>query len=142
MLSKVQSRYLYILLISVFFQTCTVAGEGNDALILPDQLVQLLATDQNILLVDVRTDGEFNGKLGHINNAILRPLQQIDEWKSEFQWNDYDKVIMICRSGNRSGVSTSTLQAEGVENVYNLQGGMRAWNKAGFPVVKAAEDEK
>jgi rhodanese-related sulfurtransferase len=62
----------------------------------------------------------------------------MDEWKSEFQWNDYDKVIMICRSGNRSGVATRTLQAEGVKNVYNLQGGMRAWNKAGFPVVKSA----
>jgi rhodanese-related sulfurtransferase len=140
MLPRFQNKYLYILLLGVFFQTCTQADDRNDALILPDQLVQLMETDQNILLLDVRTGGEFNGELGHINNSILKPLQQMDEWKSEFQWNDYDKVIMICRSGNRSGVATRTLQAEGVKNVYNLQGGMRAWNKAGFPVVKSAGD--
>ena len=137
---KVHSRYLYILMLSVFLQTCTQADERNAGVILPNQLVQLLETDQNILLVDVRTEGEFNGKLGHINNAILRPLQQIDEWKSEFDWKDYDKIIMICRSGNRSGVATSTLQSEGIENIYNLQGGMRAWNKENFPVVKDTMD--
>jgi len=142
MLSRVHSKYLYILILGLFFQNCTQADERNNALISPGQLMQLLETDQNILLVDVRTEGEFTGKLGHINNSILRPIQQIDEWKSEFDWKDYDKVIMICRSGNRSGVATNTLKSEGVKNVYNLQGGMRAWNKEGLPVVKASEQEK
>jgi rhodanese-related sulfurtransferase len=142
MLSSTHNKYLFIIILSFFLQACGQVDQPADSTISPDQLVQLLETEETTLLIDVRTDGEFNGELGHIDNAILHPLQQIDLWKNEYEWDDYDKVIMVCRSGNRSGVATSVLKSEGYKNIYNLVGGMRSWNKEGLPVVKARENKE
>ena len=139
MLSSTQNKYLLIIILSFFIQACGQTDKPADSAISARQLAHLQKTKENNLLIDVRTEGEFNGELGHIENAILRPLQQIDQWKDEYKWDDYDKVIMICRSGNRSGVATNTLKTEGYGNIYNMIGGMRAWNKEGLPVVEAPE---
>ena len=37
------------------------------------------------------------------------------------------KVVIYCRSGNRSGVITQALEAQGFKNIYNLKGGILAW---------------
>jgi hydroxyacylglutathione hydrolase len=45
-------------------------------------------------------------------------------------------VVVLCRSGNRSAIGASLLQAHGIADVYNLQGGIRDWSAAGLPIVK------
>ena len=41
---------------------------------------------------------------------------------------------MVCRTGRRSAEAVALLQSEGFDNVHNLLGGVRAWDKAGFEV--------
>jgi rhodanese-related sulfurtransferase len=113
-------------------------GHDNEFLISSLELQELINSSQQLLLVDVRTEAEYGGQLGHLHGAVLRPIQNIGEWKDEFEWEEYDKVIMICRSGNRSGTATNILRSEGFTNVYNLVGGMKNWNKQKLPVVKSA----
>ena len=45
-------------------------------------------------------------------------------------------MIAYCRSGNRSNGAGSILTKHGFENVYNLGGGIVAWQKASLPVSK------
>ena len=97
-----------------------------------------IKNDSNVVVIDVRTPGEFTGELGHIPGAILRPVQTIDQWANEAKKlrEQNKKIVLVCRSGNRSGVAARTLAEMGLDSLFNVQGGMRAWNAAGLPVEK------
>jgi glyoxylase-like metal-dependent hydrolase (beta-lactamase superfamily II)/rhodanese-related sulfurtransferase len=90
---------------------------------------------ERVLAVDVREAHERTGPLGHIAGTKLVPLGVVTAVASE--WDRTQPVLLICRSGGRSGRAAAALAAAGFESVYNLAGGMIAWNEAGLPVVGA-----
>ena len=82
---------------------------------------------EQILLLDVRTSEEFDGTMGHIEGSILIPLYELEERLAELDEYQNHEIIVICRSGNRSGIGAQIL----IENGYkalNMDGGMIAWN--------------
>ena len=85
-------------------------------------------------LVDVRGQDEYTGELGHIAGAKLIVLdtlpQHIDDLPKD------ETIVFICRSGARSARATSLAQDAGFEHVYNMKGGMLAWNSLGLPVER------
>lgn len=64
------------------------------------------------VIVDVRTQGEFNS--GHIKGSINIPLDEIKNKTAELKKKD-KVIITCCRSGNRSGMAASMLEAARVE---------------------------
>jgi rhodanese-related sulfurtransferase len=84
------------------------------------------------LLVDVREPAEWNQ--GHAPNATHIPLGGLGARLAEIP-RDRD-VLLICRSGNRSGNAQRQLQQLGYQRVFNVTGGMNAWTSAGLPVVR------
>ncbi|UCF63357.1 MAG: rhodanese-like domain-containing protein [bacterium] len=129
-------RFLKSLYMVFFFLTLihTSGCSQSSQEISPEEVNRLRQNAEDIIIIDVRTPEEFTGELGHIPGAVLRPLQQIETWESEFSKDKGKKIIMVCRSGNRSGVSTQYFMDKGYENVYNMSGGMRAWNKLTLPI--------
>ncbi len=92
--------------------------------------------------VDVRGEHEFRGPLGHVRGARLIPLPELEGRVSELP--SARPLLMICRSGGRSGMACERLEALGLGPVLNLAGGMIAWNRAGLPtewVAPASFDE-
>lgn len=81
------------------------------------------------LVVDVREP--FEWVAGHIAGARHVPLGRI----SPREVPGDRPVVLVCRSGNRSGVAAELLVAAGHPDVANLAGGMIAWEAAGFPLV-------
>lgn len=81
----------------------------------------------NILLLDVRTVTEFDGPLSHIAGAVLLPIQELEQRVDELNEHKEKKIIVICRSGNRSQTGTRILISHGF-NAVNMLGGMEAWN--------------
>lgn len=66
--------------------------------------------------VDVRTPEEFAG--GHVPGAVNIPLDQVQSRLAEFK--DMQKpVVAYCRSGARSGMATSILKQNGIQDVIN-----------------------
>ncbi len=103
-----------------------------------EQVYELIQKDTNLVLIDVRTPAEYIGELGHIQGAELRPLQEIENWVQEIEplKQSDRKIVLICRSGNRSRVAAEFLQKNGFRHLINMVGGMRAWNQKGYPVEK------
>ncbi|OSM01673.1 rhodanese-like domain-containing protein [Magnetofaba australis] len=99
------------------------------------ELGRRLGENPPILLVDVRTNGEFNES--HIKQAILAPLSELKA-KGPMLAKQYPgrEVAVICRSGNRSQLGSVSLKKAGFETVYNVTGGMINWESQGFPVKK------
>ena len=66
--------------------------------------------DAGALLIDVRTQEEFD--TGHIKNAVLFPLQDIEQGKLPTE-DKTTKLYVYCRSGNRSAQATRILEKAG-----------------------------
>jgi rhodanese-related sulfurtransferase len=85
-------------------------------------------------LVDVREPHEFSGELGHVAGAELVPLATVEA--ASAGWDNEQRLILICRSGNRSGKAAALLAAKGFKDLVNMAGGMLQWNALGLPTEK------
>jgi len=89
-------------------------------------------TAPNMVVLDVREPHEFAE--GHVPGAILLPLSSLEQRIDEVP--EGDPIYVICRSGNRSQEASEILVENGVKNVVNVDGGMLAWQAAGYPVER------
>jgi len=90
------------------------------------ELGSLLRENLNVTIIDVRTAGEYNGPLGHIEGAISIPLSEISSSIINLKSTDEDVYYMICKSGARSAKATQLMKNSGL-NAINISGGMMAW---------------
>lgn len=81
--------------------------------------------DSNYIWIDVREHHEYAH--GHMPNTHHLPLSQLTMGHFD-QFDKTKTLIMICRSGNRSGMVTDTLRKMGIRNVQNLSGGLIGLN--------------
>lgn len=90
-----------------------------------EQAKERLDSGDELILLDVRTQDEFNA--GHIAGAILLPNETITETDQPDILPDLNAEILIyCRSGNRSAQAAKKLVAQGYTNVYDF-GGIIDW---------------
>ncbi len=97
----------------------------------PPTLAELAGT---IAMIDVREPHEFTGELGHVAGSKLVPLATLLD--AARAWPRDEELVLVCRSGNRSGRAAQALAGAGFTRLYNLAGGMLAWNAAGLPVER------
>ncbi len=95
-----------------------------------DLLERLQNGDLSLMMIDVRTDQEWNS--GHLARSKHIELQNILKEMPSLPRN-YTLGI-ICGSGYRASIAASMLQKEGFTSVFNVQGGMAEWSHRGFPV--------
>jgi rhodanese-related sulfurtransferase len=86
---------------------------------------------EDAYLLDVREDDEWAA--GHAPGAHHVPMMEIPARMGEVP-GDAD-VVVVCRSGARSGQVVTYLMNNGWDNVRNLDGGMHQWAAAGRPMV-------
>ena len=100
-------------------------------LIGPDALAERLASDNGIVVLDVRDDDEFAE--AHIPGSVHVPYGHLIERLGELP---ADRVIAtICSGGKRSGLAASLLQREGYDSVIHVgRGGVNTWQRGGHPV--------
>jgi len=93
-----------------------------------------LINHKNALVLDVREDSEY--KLGHVLNSKLIPLGKLNERIGELEKYKERPIVVVCRSGSRSGTACVKLGKHGFAQTYNLAGGVTAWQKAKLPLEK------
>jgi len=91
----------------------------------------LLFNHEDALVLDVREQSEWAD--GHIGKAKHIPLGQLKTRLTELEKYKDKPIVVVCRSGNRSGSACGTMKKAGFEKMYNLAGGMIAWEQAGLP---------
>ena len=94
--------------------------------ILAEELKSLIKI-KKLHIIDVRSEDEYNGSIGHIEGSKLIPLQKIANAIDELK-NIENEVYVVCLSGKRSAVAAKILRDNGVD-ALNLKGGMLAWNR-------------
>ena len=123
---------LVLLLAACGAELAPVAIDADAPLDLPvDINVQTVAEIKDrddVVVIDVREQHEYDA--GHIPGVVLLPMSELQGRVDEIPADQ--TVVLTCRSGNRSNQVTKFLQDAGFENVHNMQGGILAWQKAGF----------
>ena len=89
--------------------------------------VSQFEADENAVILDVRTEDEFNE--GFIANAINIDIHRGQDFVTEIEALDKNKNYYVyCRSGMRSAKACEIMNQLGFENVYNLIGGITEWD--------------
>jgi len=101
--------------------------------ITPAQLHGLQRENAHCVLVDVRTDAEVaRGVIAGANHIVLPTLPgSIDSLPFD------EAVVFYCQSGARSAQACMWFAGQGGKRVYNLQGGILAWLREGYPISNA-----
>jgi len=86
------------------------------------------------IVLDVREPEEFTGELGHVEGALLVPMDALEHRLPKLAGFVDREVVVVCRAGARSASAAALLQRAGFRRVANLDGGMLAWARASLPV--------
>lgn len=95
---------------------------------------------EDVVVIDVRTAGEYGGDSGHVPGAINLPLgdlrSRLDSIQSDLAPFKSHPVYLMCRTENRSSSAARVLKKAGFENLSVVKGGIVGWGRAGYPVEK------
>lgn len=108
---------------------------GGIRVVTPEEGAALAATESDdVIVLDVRTPEEFDE--GHLDGAIMIDFYD-DDFADQLAGLDRDATyVLYCRSGNRSGQTTSIMRDLGFTDVADVDGGIIAWQDAGLPIAR------
>lgn len=93
-----------------------------------------LKESKEAILIDVRTPGEY--AQGHLANALSIDIYA-DDFKSRISKLDKTKPVFVyCKAGSRSSSAVDIMEDMGFKEIYDLSGGITAWQKANKPIEK------
>ena len=93
-----------------------------------------LINHKQAVVIDVRPTADFSQ--GHIINAINIPMNGFKNQIGSLEKHKDKPIVISCRSGAQSSQACNQLRKEGFSEVYNLKGGMLAWQDANLPTTR------
>ena len=121
---------LVVVLALIELNLATGGGRNN----IGPQQATLMINHEDAVVVDVRPMADFNQ--GHIVNAMNVPINGFGKEIGRLEKHKRKPIIVGCRSGNQSQLACRQLRKAGFERVYNLRGGIMAWQSANLPTTK------
>lgn len=123
---------ILFMLIGLVFVSCSQAQNKQAKTRLnASEFAQMIKDKPGALLLDVRTPGEFAD--GHLEQAVNIDWNAGD-FEQKMEGTQKSKPVLVyCLSGGRSAAAAASLRKMGFAEVYELDGGMMKWRKAGLP---------
>ena len=151
-------HYLKILFVTLFFtavviSSCNAENDGkqsatkdskNSEKVTEQKIFKSISTPEaqslieknvDLLIIDVRTPQER--KQVRLTNSTLVPIG--DVMRGRLNVEKDQPLLVVCAVGGRSYIVSKALIAMGHREIYNLEGGIEAWWRAGYPVETGPE---
>jgi len=127
---------LTVLFVAVMMVSCSNGQSKSDAESIAENLnvEEFIKQMDGAQLLDVRTPEECNA--GIIEGATMANIYDADFEANLVKLDKEKPVTVYCKSGGRSGQAMAKMQELGFKEVYNLKGGIRAWESVDKPTVK------
>ncbi len=130
-------KKILVLFVSVVFIASTGIAQSetlNSTTIAPEAFSQKMVELPSAPIIDVRTPEEYSE--GHLADAINYDWYSEDFKDNVSKLDKSQPVFIYCRSGHRSGEAKKAMKAMGFEKVYELKGGVLAWEEAELPMTE------
>ncbi|MDH5649103.1 MAG: VTT domain-containing protein [Gammaproteobacteria bacterium] len=101
-----------------------------------DMLKRFLDNKEGVLVLDVRTTGDYMGEQGHIEGSLNIPVEDLPRRIAELERYGDSDIAIVCRTDKRSTKAARLLARKGFGRVNVVRGGMTAWNLNGWPVER------
>lgn len=123
---------LFLILSTLVISGCTTLTNGTSSNGQESITVSKITSEEakeemknsDVIILDVRTEEEY--KSWHIENSMLIPIDDLEYKAEEVLVNKEQKILVYCRSGNRSKTAADLLVKMGYTNVYDF-GGIKDW---------------
>lgn len=99
------------------------------------ELKRRLDSDEDVLLLDVRTPEDYDGEQGHVAGSRLVPLEELEQRIDELSEYLEKPIITICRTDKKSGKAAQILAQHGYADVHVAKMGMTDWIKNNYPTA-------
>ena len=126
-------RIAYLLLpLALFASACATQTASSVQTVSANEIADVVARP-GVVTIDVRTPQEFAS--GHLEGAINIDLQAAD-FKDRISALPTDGTYAVyCQSGNRSATAVAQMAKMGFGDIYEMSGGIMAWQLEGLPIV-------
>jgi rhodanese-related sulfurtransferase len=98
----------------------------------PGEFRSYMQSYPGAFLLDVRLPPEWDGELGHLDGAVLIPVQELEDRLGELPADRNRPILVYCRTGNRSSRAAQIIAEQGYREVFNLQGGLTDYREEGY----------
>ncbi len=131
----ISNHYMLVLALAVvtflLIQELIEIGFSQFKSLSPMQTVAYM-NSQPLVIIDVREPVEFAG--GHIDQAINISVEKLKQSTQAIDLYKGQNLLLVCQSGTRSTQACKQLAKSGFPNLFNLGGGMLAWEDAKLPI--------
>jgi uncharacterized membrane protein YdjX (TVP38/TMEM64 family)/rhodanese-related sulfurtransferase len=124
------------LLATVSFLPRLIARLRRGPMLEVEALHEQLQKGNATLVLDVRTQAEFSGELGHIEGAVNIPIDTLQGRLGEVEGYRERPIAIVCHTDRRSAKAAMLLARHGFGDAHVVRGGMSAWSRAGYRVER------
>ena len=100
-----------------------------------DELFEKYNSSEPPLLLDIRSNSDYESGYGHIPDAISIPLLELESRLDEVEAYKDREIVTICPGGGLSLVAYELLKEAGFKDVKSLTGGTDEWRDKGYPLT-------
>lgn len=111
-----------------------VENPTTHKLIFPQEAYDLISKGTDVLVLDVRRQSEYDGSEGHLSDAVLIPIAELDYRLKELEPHKKKTIIAYCSHGVRSARAAQLLSKRGF-TVFSLVGGTTKWKRERYPII-------
>ena len=113
-------------------ETTVVPVEGGTYTDVSAAGLAVMLENKDFLLINVHIP--YEGEIESTDEFV--PFNEIEAYLDKFPADKSAQVVVYCRSGSMSGQAAQALVKLGYTNVWNLDGGMRAWENSSQTLIK------
>jgi len=129
------------LLAAVVFLPRLVKKLRKPASLKAGELRRRLDDNEDILLLDVRDEVDFLGAHGHVPDAVNIPLSALPGRLPELEEHRERSLAVMCFTDRKSKAALKVLNSKGFTGALLVDGGMKEWNRLGFPAIPPQKQE-
>src|SRR3972149_8621783 len=126
-------RSMFAMMIGVLLLLSGCQGDGSAKGFTDITVAELSTMLESKDFVFVNTHIPYEGEIAGTDAFI--PYDELEQYADQLPADKEARIVLYCRSGRMSEIAATALVQQGYSNVYELDGGMIAWEEAGVPVI-------
>ena len=125
--TKTMKKFYAVIVMIIFATGCNAQQPDDVKMISATELNQIMQ-NQDIFLVDVHTPEQRHIK----GTDLIIPYNEIAKYQDKLPKDKNTAIYLYCESGPMGNAAARSLYELGYRNLFNLEGGAKAWREAGL----------